>query len=571
MRLIYTIPTILIYSHISYSSPDWSYNSELPGQTICKLIKGHKICLSNSNRKNIYNYNLDEHEIKINNGGKHVLNYPVTVTEMRIPKETMLKFFNSDSNSPLRRLIFNIAKKVTNFKNFDDVFSWLGLHHYPKSTDEEGPNHIPYMGKLESYHMGVSELKRNGYSSMSFSCAACHSANLFGTKVIGLTNRFPKANEAFILGEKILSKTPSLLFKAIVGPSKEDYKTFKDSKYAMRYVTTKKPLVLGLDTSLAQVGLSLSKRGLDKYARRIPNLSPRQNPLSKIPADSKPAVWWNVKYKTRWLSDGSIVSGNPVHTNFLWNEIGRGVDLKRLETWLNNNKQKVDELTSYVFNTEPPLYNDFFPNDINISLAKKGQKLFLKNCKGCHGIYEKNWDKKNSANYKYEDLIKTSTVWYHKRTKTIDVGTDPLRYQGMKYFAQDLNRLAISKSIGTVVKPQKGYVPPPLVGIWSRWPYFHNNSVPTLYDLLTPGERRPKYYVSVPSEDKEIDFDKTKNGYPSPNEIREPYKSDKEYFYDTNIHGLSNSGHSKMLKNEDGSDKFSHIEKLELIEFLKTL
>ena len=32
----------------------------------------------------------------------------------------------------------------------------------------------------------------------TFSCAACHSSNLFGKTVLGMTNRFPKANEFFI-------------------------------------------------------------------------------------------------------------------------------------------------------------------------------------------------------------------------------------------------------------------------------------------------------------------------------------------------------------------------------------
>ena len=78
-----------------------------------------------------------------------------------------------------------------------------------------------------------------------------------------------------------------------------------------------------------------------------------------------------LKYKTRWLSDGSIVSGNPIFTNFLWNEIGRGVDLQELEQWLKNNKKIVMELTTAVFATESPRWTDFFHADtINIVKAK---------------------------------------------------------------------------------------------------------------------------------------------------------------------------------------------------------
>src|SRR5690606_32227603 len=132
-----------------------------------------------------------------------------------------------------------------------------------------------------------------------------------------------------------------------------------------------------------------------------------KNKLEKIPADSKPAVWWNLKYKTRWLLDGSVVSGNPIYTNILWNEIGRGADLKELEEWFANNQQTIDELTSYVFAAKAPLFNDFFPNQIDIELAKKGEKLFLNNCSGCHGIYQKGWSQEDHQSLSYQDNIKT--------------------------------------------------------------------------------------------------------------------------------------------------------------------
>ena len=76
---------------------------------------------------------------------------------------------------------------------------------------------------------------------------------------------------------------------------------------------------------------------------------PEPNPLNYHPVDSKPSVWWNLKYKNRWLSDGSVVSGNPIFTNILWNEIGRGSDLKELEKWLDDNSKVVEDMTSFVF------------------------------------------------------------------------------------------------------------------------------------------------------------------------------------------------------------------------------
>ena len=559
---------LFIYSNMSLAT-DWSKEATLPGQIKCEEFHGHHVCFSNGNRKNILELDSEKLNEYIVSGGTHALNYPVTVTQMRLPKQAMEKFFESDTNSPLRKFIFKIAKKLTSFDSFDDIFNWLGLHKFPNPRQEQSPNPIPYVGHLEAYHMGVSELNIHNSKSLSFSCAACHSSDLFGVKILGMTNRFPRANEAFILGEKILKNTPAFMFDLMVNPSSSDLLTFKEAKDAMKYVTTKKPLTIGLDTSLAQVGLSLAKRGLDDYASKIPYRRARKNPLNKVPADSKPAVWWNLKYKTKWLSDGSIISGNPVHTNFLWNEIGRGVNLDELEEWLLENKKTVDELTTYVFHTKAPRFNDFFPRRININKAKRGEKLFLQNCKGCHGEYTKGWSLGDHISY--EEKIETIETWYHTQTKVIDVKTDQYRYEGMNYFYKDLNRLQISKSIGTVVTPQKGYVPPPLEGIWARWPYFHNNSVPTLYDVLTPSEKRPKSYIAVPAEDKLIDFDFERNGYPRPDKIRLPYREDNDYFYNTKVKGLSNKGHSKMMRNEDGTERFNHNQKLEIIEFLRTL
>lgn len=567
-----TTITLCTISQLVLAQVDWSHEAKLPGNKICFESHGHEVCLKDSNRENIYQLNEEQLNIYIKKGSEHALDYPVEVSELKLPKKALDKFFNSDSRSPLRRFIFKIAKKIANFSSWEELYNWIGLHDYPVTIAEQGPNYIASPQDITTEPMGVSIYDAHtNFESMSFSCATCHSSDLFGVKVLGMTNRFPRANEVFILGKKALNSSNALLFKLLIGASTEDVKTYTKSKEAMKYVQLKKPLTLGLDTSLAQVGLSLALRAEDEYATKIPRRRARQNDLLSKPADSKPAVWWNLKFKTKWLSDGSIVSGNPVHTNFLWNEIGRGVDLKKLERWLLENNKTIEELTAYVFHTKSPKFNDFFPEKINIDSARRGEKLYLQNCKGCHGIYEKAWSNQDVQELSYSEKIKTTKTWYHEKTPNIDVNTDEYRSQGMNYFANDLNRLKISKSIGTQVAPQKGYTPPPLVGIWARWPYFHNNSVPTLYDVLTPDTKRPKSYIAVDAIDKQLDFDVNKNGYPAPEDIREEYRSNKEFHFNTQIKGLSNKGHTKMMLDRNGNEKFSHEDKLDLISFLQTL
>src|SRR5690606_5385765 len=125
--------------------------------------------------------------------------------------------------------------------------------------------------------------------------------------------------------------------------------------------------------------------------------------------------------------------------------------------------------------------------------------------------------------------------------------------------------------IGTVVEPQKGYVPPPLDGIWSRWPYFHNNSAPNLCAVLTPGNKRPVTYYAGPANNKKTDFDQECVGYPLGNKTPASWKQDKEYLYDTRKEGLSNKGHDERIFIKEGVEIYTKKEKLELIEFLKTL
>ena len=46
---------------------------------------------------------------------------------------------------------------------------------------------------------------------------------------------------------------------------------------------------------------------------------------------------------------------------------------------------------------------------------------------------------------------------------------------------------------GRVTPANQGYVTSVLDGIWSRAPYLHNGSVPTLYHLLVPSERPQQF------------------------------------------------------------------------------
>jgi hypothetical protein len=531
---------------------------------------------SDFNRKNPYN--LEPPELFRTNlkGAGHAITYSVEPTGLLIPYELLKRNFKNTTGGVFQRVLIRSMHKISRIESESDFYQWLGLNPYEESDlNEIYPETNEYLKELPA---GASLIQRHGISNLTFGCAACHTSSLFGKTIFGLTNRFPKANNLFVLAKNLISNVPlkGPLLKLTKSLTTEEKKVLTELIENVNWVVPKKPQHIGLDTSLAQVALSLNKRADDSYAskKKRPYSLLKKHPLEYNPADSKPAVWWNLKYKTRWLSDGSLVSANPILTNYLWNEIGRGTDLTVLEKWLESNKDFVKEITSAVFNTRPPKYFDFFPvSSLNSEKAKKGEALFINNCQKCHGEYQKNWSQPNSSTrFSNTEIFETAQVKYHKKTPVIDVGSDPYRWQGMHSMAYDLNKLAISKSNQILIRPTKGYVPPPLVGIWARWPYFHNNSIPNLCSLLTISSKRPKTFWTGRAINSNTDFDQACNGYPLGIKTPENWKKRKDFFFNTQMQGLGNSGHDeKILLTKEGKEKFTPEQKLDLIEFLKTL
>jgi hypothetical protein len=107
--------------------------------------------------------------------------------------------------------------------------------------------------------------------------------------------------------------------------------------------------------------------------------------------------------------------------------------------------------------------------------------------------------------------------------------------------------------------PLPVYKARPLNGIWATAPYLHNGSVPTLYDLLLPQNRRPKTFGYF---DGEMDLQKAglKDASANPSAfIFQTY--DKDGFV---IPGNWNGGH-------DYGTRLNEQERLDLVEYLKGL
>lgn len=474
-------------------------------------------------------------------GVRHALVYPIETTGALLPYE------------PLRRAFSRMGSKLG---SFDRVMQILGLPPYP-SADATGIYRIPKPRELpDEARLGFTLRERYGAKGFTVSCAGCHSSELFGRTILGLQTRFPRANAFFVKGKRGTQILSPKFFDALTGSTPAEQKMYADTRASMQFVEARDPIALGLDTSAAHVGLSLATRMADSVERR------ELETLRRVPVESKPGTWWNVKYKNKYLLDGSVVAGNPIVVNLLWNEIGRGMELSDLIGWIERNERAVEELTTAVFATEAPRITDFFPAErIELARARRGQRLFQARCAGCHGEYEKAWDSPRASELSLVERLKTTRVRPPADTPVVDVGTDPHRQRAMEVLTPVLRKLEFSERFKLRFEPRKGYVPPPLVGVFARFPYFHNNSAPNLCAVLSPAVERPMVYYSGHPRDPDAHFDWDCVGYPTGEKTPADWKT-RAHRYDTRKPGLSNAGHDWKL---------APMERADLIEFLKTL
>src|SRR5215470_1907105 len=96
----------------------------------------------------------------------------------------------------------------------------------------------------------------------------------------------------------------------------------------------------------------------------------------------------------------------------------------------------------------------------------------------------------------------------------------------------------------------------PLDGIWATAPYLHNGSVPNLWQLLLPADKRDKQFHVGSRE-----FDPVMVGFKTA-------QTEGASLLDTSLAGNSNAGHDGAAY---GTDKLSDDERWQLLEYLKTL
>jgi hypothetical protein len=262
-------------------------------------------------------------------------------------------------------------------------------------------------------------------------------------------------------------------------------------------------------------------------------------PPMDVPVDTPP--WWHMKKKTSMFYVGA---GRGDHARIMMTASILCTDSveesRAIDAWFG-------DVRAYIASIEPPKY----PFAIDAALAASGRDVFEKTCSRCHGTYGPGGSYPN------------------RLVMVEDIGTDSLLAMGSAQFGKPFTEWFEKSFFGETARlePQKGYVAPPLDGIWATAPYLHNGSVPNVAALLDSGAR-PAYWQRVGSDTALASYDQTSLGWKT-RALAQGKKgvSDPDLaksIYDSSLPGYSNGGHTY-------GDALTEGERTAVLEYLKTL
>jgi hypothetical protein len=264
--------------------------------------------------------------------------------------------------------------------------------------------------------------------------------------------------------------------------------------------------------------------------------------------DVKTPPLWHTAAKMpvgRWYTDGSFHGPFPLMASSMELEKDRPFDELTRDV-IPTIKQEFTDVIQYL---RPPR----FPYSIDTALAARGRELFMSEemgCSHCHGTYDG----------------RGHVAWPGVH---VDMGTDRSRIDVVSDGFLAAFRASPIAAEGTLAK-SSGYAAPPLTGVWADFPYLHNGSVPTLYDLLGPVADRPSIFQVMAARH----LDRVRVGQPrtidpalgaiGEDQLRRRYGDDHDWF-NTRRPGSANTGHDVWSRIKTDANR------LALIEYLKSL
>ncbi len=288
----------------------------------------------------------------------------------------------------------------------------------------------------------------------------------------------------------------------------------------------------GLNQAWTDATLFVMHRDNDMNLVEKPVYTPTPEQLD-IPVRTPP-YWWSHK-KSRYYADGFVGKSSRDIMQFA---LHYRVPAATFVGW----EEPFKDIFAWINSVQPPPYD----KPIDRALASDGRILYVNHCSRCHGTYGPGGS-------------------YPQKLVSLDeIGTDSVRARELSPdFKKHLGESWLGNYGKVELSLDKGYIAPPLDGIWAVAPYLHNGSVPTLWHLLTPAKRPAIWRRSDNGYDDvrlglEITtFDTLPSDVTRPDQQRQYYQSAKR--------GLGNEGHDFPPAGLDEDEKAA------LIEYLKTL
>jgi cytochrome c2 len=400
-------------------------------------------------------------------------------------------------------------------KAYDNLWRQWGLSQKPDNYAAAVEEHYGLHAPLDSsagLPLGLIESTNFRGKGIVNNCLLCHAGTVAGQTVIGLGNASLDLQSLF-----------------------DDLAAADGFRYGMPFRFSN---VRGTVDPINPATFLLQFRDADLNIQKPIDLGYSQHVCSDPPA------WWLIKKKqTRdWTG---IIDARSIRVDMV-----NLLSPANTAAYIKSQESTFADISAFLLTVLPPRY----PFPVDQASADRGKPLFVENCAKCHGTY--------GREASYPNKVVPLGV----------IGTDRTLVDAMTpRLFENINQTWLAREIGPDGKPiqlnlNHGYQAPPLDGVWATAPYFHNASVPTVYDVLNSAAR-PKIHTRSYQTGKE-EYDPVKLGW-KVTVLEKPADAslsgyERRRIYDTGIPGQSNSGHTF-------GDKLSEAERMAVIEYLKTL
>jgi len=287
----------------------------------------------------------------------------------------------------------------------------------------------------------------NGEMVVAPNCLQCHAQVFDGKLIVGLGNSFSD----FTMNRGGTAMLAENFLKNLKGDNVKKYDAAKNFLTAIKAISPK------LITSTKGVNLADGLAALLVSHRDPQTLQWSDKNLLSLPDEIIPTdvpAWWLLKKKHGMFYNG-----------FGRGDFGRFLMASNLLTVSDTSEAKevdshFNDVLAFINSIQPPKY----PKAIDESMASNGQEIFNATCSKCHGTYGADGEYPNLLIP--ESMIKTDSALYTSN------------YSNQQFVDWFNKSLFTSGDHPAQLVPYRGYIAPPLDGIWVTAPYLHNGSVP---------------------------------------------------------------------------------------------